>query len=135
MSDIKKSELWAGFTYIAAIFVVLGMVSWLSGCGSDILLPGEAPTCVEQVTDECVPEVVAAFCPEAEACDTRAAYRAGFEAAAELCATNRPVCPDPVVCDECEACDQDDDEDSDDDECKDNGHHYGNDKPDCHGRK
>jgi len=57
---------------IAAGFIVLvgGLAMWLSSCHSGSEIPID-PTCVELVTDECVPEVIEEFCD---------------------------VCPDPVIC-------------------------------------
>lgn len=49
---------------VAAVgFVVLliVIVNAIAGCGSNIPI-GEAPTCTDLVTDECVPEVVEEFC-------------------------------------------------------------------------
>lgn len=66
---------------ISAGFLVLvgGLAIWLSACNPGSEIPID-PTCVEQVTDECVPEVIAEFCDECETCPPPV------------------ICPPPVVC-------------------------------------
>jgi hypothetical protein len=62
--SVSRSE-WVGFFGFFASLVLAGLLSvWALACehGSLSYIDGEPPTCVELVTDECVPEVVAEFC-------------------------------------------------------------------------
>jgi hypothetical protein len=101
--------MWIVFGAAMVLSVTAGV---FVGCdhGSNIPI-GEEPTCVELVTDECVPEVIEEFCEECTSetditLREAAAYRRGFAAGVasvecEVC----EVCPDPPVCDEPPFCD------------------------------
>jgi len=99
----KKTQVRPFLLSACFLLAVALIATLLSGCNDDCG-PGfgscieigdepEAPTCAELVTDECVPEVIEAFCPEA---DDRYAegYRAGFTAAQEQ---DTHECPEPDV--------------------------------------
>lgn len=76
--SVDKTEIFATggfiFSLVFALLVASGLVGCNPGCGIgsgscigiDDPQDPLPPTCAEQVTDECVPEVIAEFCPEAE---------------------------------------------------------------------
>ena len=75
-TKIQKGEFAGAVSFVVALTFML-FVGWaMAGCndgcgfgsGSCIGIgePQPEPTCAEQVTDECVPEVIAEFCPEQE---------------------------------------------------------------------
>ena len=77
LTTVRPFLLSACFLLAVALIATI-----LSGCGSTCDGLGscipigeepEPPTCVEQVTDECVPEVIEEFCP-----DTGLAYWDGY---------------------------------------------------------
>lgn len=103
--DLRRGELVGFFGFGAALLAVL-LLAWVAGCGSNIPI-GEAPTCVDLVTDECVPEVVEEFCTPNAPCDERGAYRRGF--AAGVVSVVPDECP---VCEECTIGEDDDDSDA-----------------------
>lgn len=91
--------------------VVLGAVCalMLFGCndgrnhGSNIPINPE-PTCVELVTDECVPEIIEEFCEDCETCETCEVCEV-----CEVCETCEVceicTCPEPPECYEPPFCD------------------------------
>jgi len=74
---------------LALAFMLLAWAAILgtlvSGCDGNHII-GEEPTCVELVTDECVPEIIEEFCEPAEECET-----------CEVC---EDQCVEPVDCDD-----------------------------------
>ena len=83
--------------------VVLLLVAVISFSGCDGGIPiGEAPTCVDLVTDECVPEVIEEFCPpapefecpEGYICLTRAEFDEYSTGLCEFC-EDQVECPAP----------------------------------------
>lgn len=55
------------FLLAAAFLVGVAFLATLTGCNNGSEIPID-PTCVDQVTDECVPEVIAEFCDVCETC-------------------------------------------------------------------
>ena len=74
------------FRVLIGAFALLTVVGCGGRDGSSANIPIDPLTCVELVSDECVPEVIEAFC---EDCDLEATYNEGygdgFAAASELC--------------------------------------------------
>ena len=81
MRNVERGELFAAFSLVVSIGVVLAVASFAAGCGGGSKISVgdcedfpdaeycQEPSCVEQVTDECVPEVVEEFCAECETCE------------------------------------------------------------------
>lgn len=70
----------AGVAFLGGVALLAVMASTMfGGCNSGSEIPID-PTCIELVTDECVPEVIAEFCDECETCPPPV------------------VCPPPRVC-------------------------------------
>lgn len=96
-NNIQPGELFALSTITLSIAGILLLAAFASGCAEDNA--GELgdcenfpdapwcvePTCVEQVTDECVPEVVDAFCIDAPYCDLNGARLEGYEQGLARC--------------------------------------------------
>lgn len=64
LSNVRPFLLSACFLLAVALVATL-----LSGCDGNHII-GDLPTCVDLVTDECVPEVVTEFCPVVVECET-----------------------------------------------------------------
>ena len=124
-NQVSWGVYWAGIAFIGTC-LFLGT----QGCNSGSEIPIDPiPTCVELVTDDCVPEVIAEFCEECTSetdisLRERRAYLRGFDDGFErgvesvVCETTDPVCEDDI------------DEDCEDDRhknahkrCRGKGHH------------
>lgn len=89
----NNRTMWVVFGAAMVLSVASGV---FVGCdhGSNIPIYPEA-TCVELVTDECVPEVIAEFCEDCETCETCETC--------EVCETCE-TCPVVIECEVCEVC-------------------------------
>ena len=82
--------------HLALAFMLLAWAAILgtlvSGCDGNHII-GEEPTCVELVTDECVPEIIEEFCEPVEECDVDV-----VETDTDTCDLTVPVGHRPIEC-------------------------------------
>ena len=106
LSTVRPFLLSACFLLAVALVATL-----LSGCDGNHII-GDPPTCVELVTDECAPEVVAEFCD-----DCGLAYwdghRDGYQTGRCSVDPCLPGCPTIIVGQPVVVCDEEPDEDCD----------------------
>jgi hypothetical protein len=76
------------------IILIAGLALFTFGCDGNHII-GDLPSCIDSVTDECVPEVVAEFCDEGEVCNVCFSSDEAREHDIRLCKT----CMGRVECD------------------------------------
>ena len=95
LSNVRPFLLSACFLLAVAIVAAL-----LSGCDGNHII-GDLPTCVELVTDECVPEIIEEFCEPVEECETCEVCEPAEECeTCETCEVCEDQCVEPVDCDD-----------------------------------
>lgn len=73
----------------------LAMLIIAFGCGEHgSNIPIDPPSCVDSVTDECVPEVIEEFCTE---CNVQAVYNEGYSDGFRACGELRGQRCDPLA--------------------------------------